>query len=108
MILFRKPVSTFRDHAPALTRPVELTCIALALGQAMYLAASFVQGNWLVESDGQPIATDFVNVWAAGRQVLDGQAVAVYDVAAHKAAEDAALGHGFAGEYPWIYPPPFL
>jgi arabinofuranan 3-O-arabinosyltransferase len=67
-----------------------------------------VQGSWLVDGDGQAIATDFVNVWAAGRQALDGHAAAVYDVAAHKAAEDAALGHGFEGEYPWIYPPPFL
>src|SRR5262249_1476559 len=60
------------------------------------------------DGDGQAIATDFVNVWAAGRQALDGHAAAVYDVAAHKAAEDAALGHRFEGEYPWIYPPPFL
>jgi Glycosyltransferase family 87 len=67
-----------------------------------------VQGSWLVDGDGHAIATDFVNVWAGGRQALDGHAAAVYDVAAHKAAEDAALGHGFEGEYPWIYPPPFL
>lgn len=91
-----------------LTRPVELTCFALCVANAVYLAASLVQGSWLIDPNGQAIATDFVNVWAGGRQALDGTPQAVYDVAAHKGAEDAALGHGFEGDYPWIYPPTFL
>src|SRR5262245_11132001 len=91
-----------------LERPVELICFALCVAQAVYIAASFVQGSWLIDPAGLPIATDFVNVWAAGRQALDGQAAAVYDVAVHKSAEAAALGHDFEGEYPWIYPPTFL
>ncbi len=91
-----------------LARPVELICFALCVAQAVYVAASFMQGSWLVDPSGQAIATDFVNVWAAGRQSLDGQAAAVYDVALHKTAEAAALGHDFDGEYPWIYPPTFL
>lgn len=90
-----------------LTRPVELTCFALCVAQAAFLAAAFVQGSWLLDGD-QIIATDFVNVWAGGRQALDGNPAAAYDVAVHKTAEDAALGHGFEGEYPWIYPPTFL
>src|ERR1043166_2763972 len=91
-----------------LTRAAELTCFALCVAQAVYVAASFVQGSWLVDPNGQPVATDFVNVWAAGRQVLEGHAADVYDVAVHKAAEVVALGHPFDGEYPWIYPPTFL
>jgi len=91
-----------------LTRAFELGCVALLIGQAMYLAASLVQGQWLSDPSGQPIPTDFVNVWAAGRQVLAGAPVAIYDVALHKAAEVAAVGHDFEGEYPWLYPPSFL
>jgi hypothetical protein len=91
-----------------LARPVELTCFALCVTQAVYLAASFVQGSFLVDPQGHAIATDFVNVWAAGRQALDGNAAAAYDVVAHKAAEVAAVGHPFDGHYPWIYPPTFL
>ena len=91
-----------------LARPVELICFALAVAQVVYVAASFVQGSWLIDPHGQPIATDFVNVWAAGRQVLDGPAAAVYDLSAHKVAEVAAVRHAFDGEYPWIYPPTFL
>lgn len=91
-----------------LARPVELTCFALGVAQAVYLAASFVQGSFLVDPQGHAIATDFVNVWAAGRQVLDGNAAAVYDNVIHKTAEAAAVGHPFDGHYPWIYPPTFL
>ncbi len=105
---------TVDAHSPGLraawqlTRPFELGCFALCVGQAVYLAASFVQGLWLADPSGAPIATDFVNMWAAGRQALEGQPAAVYDVALHKAAEVAAVGHDFDGEYPWIYPPTFL
>jgi hypothetical protein len=98
------------DHPTGfhLTRPVELTCFALCVTHAVYLATSFVQGSWLIDPAGQAIATDFVNVWAGGRQVLDGQPAAVYDTALHKAAAVAAVGHPFDGHYPWIYPPTFL
>src|SRR3954454_2649962 len=89
-------------------RPVELTCIALCMAQAFYLVASLVQGSFLVDPQGHAIATDFANVWAGGRQVLDGNAAAAYDVVVHKAAEVAAVGHPFDGHYPWVYPPTFL
>jgi glycosyl transferase family 87 len=91
-----------------LPRAFELGCVALVIGQAMYLAASLVQGQWLADPSGQPIATDFVNVWAAGREALAGEPAAVYDVTLHKAAEVAAIGHDFDGQYPWLYPPTFL
>jgi hypothetical protein len=99
---------TQRPASFQLPRPVELTCIALAIAQAVALAASFVQGTWLVDTNGHAIATDFVNVWAGGRQALDGHPEAAYDVDVQKAAEVAALGHNFEGQYPWIYPPTFL
>src|SRR5262249_44710189 len=98
------------DH-PAdfqLARPLELIAFALCVAQVVYIAASFVQGSWLLDPSGAPIATDFVNVWAAGHQALAGQAAAIYDVALQKSAEVAALGHEFDGDYPWIYPPTFL
>jgi hypothetical protein len=97
-----------RPASIPLTRPVELTCFALCVTNAVYLAASFVYGSWLVDLQGHAIATDFVNVWTGGRQVLDGNPAAAYDVAIHKAAEVTALGHPFHGEFPWNYPPSFL
>ena len=76
---------------------VQLVCFALCVAQCVYLAASFVQGTWLADSNGAPIATDFVNVWASGRQALDGNPVAAYDLAAHQEAEIAAIGHPIPG-----------
>jgi arabinofuranan 3-O-arabinosyltransferase len=94
--------------ASQLSRPVELTGFALCVATVVYLVASFIQGSWILDSNGQQIATDFVNVWASGRQVVDGNPAAAYDLLMHKEAEVAAVGHPFAGEYPWIYPPTFL
>jgi arabinofuranan 3-O-arabinosyltransferase len=103
------PLPSGRLDSFQLTRPVELTCVALCIAQAGLLAALFFEGDWLLDQAGQVVATDFVNVWAAGRTVLDGHpAAVVYDVALHKSAEEAALGHGFAGKLPWNYPPTFL
>jgi arabinofuranan 3-O-arabinosyltransferase len=93
---------------PLLSRNVELICFALCVAQCVYLIVSLTQGSWILDPAGQPIPTDFVNVWASGRQALDGQPLDVYAELSHKAAEVAAVGHPFAGEYPWVYPPTFL
>ena len=102
------------DTAPAaagdfrLSKPAELTIFALCVAQAVFLAASFALGYWMVDTDGRGVVTDFVNVWAAGRLVLEGHPLSVYDWTIHKAAEEAALGRGFDVYFPWFYPPPFL
>jgi hypothetical protein len=90
------------------SRPVELIGFGLCVANAVYLLASFVQGSWLIDATGRGIPTDFVNVWAAGRLVLDGQPTAAYDWSVHKAVEDAIIGYHFDGYYAWLYPPPFL
>jgi hypothetical protein len=95
-------------RAAPLARPIELTCIAFIVAHAVYLAACYLQGSWLVAPDGGEIPTDFVNVWAAGRLVLEGHAAAAYDWPTHKAMEAVALGHPFDGYFGWHYPPVFL
>jgi len=98
------------DHASGakLTRPVELICFALIVVNAVYLAASYVQGTWLIAPNGSGIESDFVNVWAAGRLALAGHAAAAYDWPTHKLMEEAAVGHAFDGYFGWHYPPTFL
>lgn len=91
-----------------LARPVELICFALVVAHATYLATAYLQGIWLVAPDGSGVPSDFVNVWAAGRMVLAGNAVSVYDWPAHKLVEESAIGHSFAGYFGWHYPPTFL
>jgi hypothetical protein len=104
------PPRTIAAPCPSLglSKPVELTLFALCVANAVYLAASLFHGTWLVGPDGLPIATDFVNVWAGGRHVWEGNPTAAYDPAMHKAAQVAALGHDFDGSYPWVYPPTFF
>jgi arabinofuranan 3-O-arabinosyltransferase len=58
--------------------------------------------------NGGGVASDFVNVWAAGRMVLAGHAASVYDWPAHKLVEETAVGHAFDGYFGWHYPPTFL
>ncbi|HZT51052.1 MAG TPA: glycosyltransferase family 87 protein, partial [Stellaceae bacterium] len=81
---------------------------ALAFAYAVYLAASYAHGLWIVAPDGGGVPSDFVNVWAAGRMALAGHAAAAYDWPAHKLVEEAAVGHPFAGYFGWHYPPTFL
>jgi arabinofuranan 3-O-arabinosyltransferase len=91
-----------------LARPVELVCFALIVVNAVYLAASYIEGFWLIAPDGKGIASDFVNVWAAGRLALAGHAAAAYDWPTHKLMEETAVGHAFDGYFGWHYPPTFL
>jgi arabinofuranan 3-O-arabinosyltransferase len=78
----------------------------LALGYLIVLGGSYLQGHFLTDPRGRPIANDFVNVWAAGRFALDGRAPAAYDWTAHRDAEVRAVGYDFDGYYGWHYPPP--
>jgi glycosyl transferase family 87 len=91
-----------------LARPLELVCIALVVAHAVYLATAFFDGIWVTAPDGSGVASDFVNVWAAGRVVIAGHAAAAYDGAAQGLIEKNAVGHWFDGYYAWRYPPTFL
>jgi hypothetical protein len=96
-----------KSHKP-LARPIELVCFALIVAQAVYLLTSYWQGTWILGHDGKGIASDFVNVWAAGKLVLQGNPALAYDWPTHKAVEEMAVGHGFDGYFGWHYPPVFL
>jgi len=89
-------------------RLVSLIGLTLALGYLVMLGGAYLDGHFLTGAQGQPIANDFVNVWAAGRLTLDGDPAAAYDWPLHKAAEVRAVGHDFANYYGWHYPPTFL
>lgn len=62
----------------------------------------------LIDVNGKPLGTDFLNVWAAGALALKGQAAAAYDWARHALEESAVFGGAPVPYYGWHYPPPFL
>jgi arabinofuranan 3-O-arabinosyltransferase len=101
------------DTLPAPPSPPQQTArlifligLTLTLVYAFVLGVAYWQGHFLTDSQGRPIANDFVNVWAAGRLALDGTAPAAYDWTLHRAAEVRAVGYDFDGYYGWHYPPP--
>jgi arabinofuranan 3-O-arabinosyltransferase len=100
------PVGTAADLR--LADRLELIGFALGIAYLVFLGGAMVQGYWLLDSSGRPLANDFVNVWAAGQLALQGAPAAAYDWTIHRQAEVAALGHAFDGYYGWHYPPTFL
>jgi len=92
----------------AAARTIRVIGLMLALGYLIVLAGTFLKGNFLTDAQRAPIANDFVNVYAAGRLALDGDAAAAYDWPLHKEAEVRAVGHDFENYFGWHYPPTFL
>jgi hypothetical protein len=97
-----------RRRAVPIARLIAVIALALALGYAVVLAGALVTGTWLIDAEGRPIASDFVNVHAAGRLTADGNPALAYDWTAHKAMEVRSVGHDFENYYGWHYPPSFL
>jgi arabinofuranan 3-O-arabinosyltransferase len=97
-----------QNRADAIRRSLRLIGAALTLNGVLFLLVSFATGQWLLDSAGRLADSDFVDVWAAGKLALDGNAPAAWDWAVHRDAEVAALGHDFPGNYGWHYPPTFL
>jgi len=84
------------------------TCFVLCVINASFFPAALFSHWWIYDPNGLGIPTDFVNVWAAGRLVLDGHPALAYDWDIQKKVEVALLGQDFIGNFAWHYPPPFL
>jgi alpha-1,2-mannosyltransferase len=78
--------------------------VVAVLASAIWIALA----DGLVDRNDKPIGTDFSNVWAAGKLVLDGRPEAPYDPALQHAAEREAFGGRPVPFFGWHYPPLFL
>ncbi len=67
-----------------------------------------VASNGLIDRNGQPIGTDFSNVYAAGRLTWEGRPADAYDPPKQAAAEIAVFDGRDVPFYGWHYPPFFL
>jgi len=90
------------------TRLIAVLCVSLSLAYLVILGGAVLSGQWLIDPQGRPIASDFVNVWAAGRLAADGHPALAYDWIVHKSMEVRAVGHAFDNYYGWHYLPTFL
>jgi len=83
-------------------------CFVLFVINASFFPAAYFSHWWIYDPNGQGIPTDFVNVWAAGRMVLDGHPALAWDWDLQKQVELDLLKQDFIGYFAWHYPPPFL
>ena len=93
---------------PAASDMLNRICFGLVVANAAYLVTQIIGKTWILNGSGRPIHTDYPNVYAAGRLVLEGHAAAAYDWNLHYAAENALVAHSQAEYLGWHYPPPFL
>ncbi len=61
-----------------------------------------------VDPTGKPPGTDFVSSWTASELALRHAPAAVYDMAAHHAAQTALFGQAASRYTAFFYPPVFL
>ena len=85
-----------------------LTCFGLLIANIAYAVTQLMAKSWILDASGRPVHTDFTNVYAAGRLVLDGHPASAYDWTLHHAAENALIGRDEIAYLGWHYPPPFL
>ena len=83
-------------------------CFVLFVINAVFFPTAFFAHWWIFDENGLGIPTDFVNVWSAGKLVLDGQPAQAYDWDIQKQVQVAMLGQSYQGNFAWHYPPPFL
>ena len=95
--------------APGAIPPVFFNvCFVLLVINVSLFPAAYFSHAWIYDEKGLGVPTDFVNVWAAGKLVLDGHPALAYDWDIQKQVELALLEHDFIGYFAWHYPPPFL
>jgi arabinofuranan 3-O-arabinosyltransferase len=100
--------------APAITQPGAIpaslfnACFVLFVINAVFFPSAYFSHWWIFDTNGLGIPTDFVNVWSAGKLVLEGHPALAYDWDIQKQVQVAVLGQSYPGNFAWHYPPPFL
>jgi arabinofuranan 3-O-arabinosyltransferase len=99
---------TAASERSAIPPALLIACMVLCIINASLLQSGYSAHWWIFDEKGLGIPTDFVNVWSAGRLVLDGHPALAYDWDIQKQVQVAVLGQSYEGNFAWHYPPPFL
>src|SRR4051794_5364334 len=78
-------------------------CFVLLVINAAFFPAAYFAHWWITDDRGLGIPTDFINVWSAGKLVLEGHPALAYDWNVQKALQVATLGQGYDGNFAWHY-----
>src|ERR1700685_1389009 len=95
------------EHGAVPSALMRVCCVVFVIN-ASFMPTAFFAHWWIFDEKGLGIPTDFVNVWSAGRLVLDGHPALAYDWGIQKQIQIAVLGQSYEGNFAWHYPPPFL
>ena len=79
----------------ALPPALPIGCLVLCMINVALLQSGLTAHWWLFDENGLGIPTDFVNVWSAGRLVLDGHPALAYDWDIEKQVELALVKENF-------------
>jgi hypothetical protein len=74
-------------------------CLLLVAMNVATFPVHALLGEWILDARGKGIPTDFVNVWAAGRMALDGQAALAYDLGGSQACPGCRARPGLPGVF---------
>ena len=99
---------TIGSERNAIPPALLVVCLALCIFNVSMLQTGLISHWWIFDENGLGIPTDFVNVWSAGRLVLEGHPALAYDWDIQKQVQVAVLGQSYEGNFAWHYPPPFL
>jgi hypothetical protein len=102
------PAPTIAPRQSAIPAAMLNVCFVLLVINMVYFPVAYFSHWWIYDPEGLGIPVDFVNVWAAGRLVLEGHPAQAYDWDIQKQVELALLRQDFTGYFAWHYPPPFL
>jgi hypothetical protein len=90
---------TLSQEQNAIPRPLLVVCFVLCLVNVSLLQTGLSSHWWIFDKNGLGIPTDFVNVWSAGRLVLDGHPALAYDWDIQKQVQVAILGQSYEGAF---------
>ena len=80
-------------------------CCAIAIIYAALLLLFYLDGDWIVRRDGQPIYTEFTTAWVVASESVKGNLAGLYNSATFVDVQRLMVG---AADYPnWPYPPTF-
>ncbi|HEV7880448.1 glycosyltransferase family 87 protein [Bradyrhizobium sp.] len=96
------------SERPAIPPALFNACFVLFVINAAFFPTAYFAHWWITDPNGLGTPTDFVNVWSAGKLVLDGHPAWAYDWDIQKRIQVDLLGQTFVGHFAWHYPPPFL
>jgi hypothetical protein len=100
-------IASFRDGRFLTQQRLAAYPILLLVGFAGAIAWLIATAHGLNDYAGRPLGTDFSDIYAAGKAVLQGDPAAPFDIARQWRQEQAIFGAA-TPLYGWHYPPFFL